>query len=91
MYPALYQTSTFVLGGIVMPQELPPAVRRFQQIKAARKAAKIRELQAITNIKATTPTLTDKQALQVYQASEAQKAREQRLNYRGRTIQVTRV
>lgn len=74
-----------------MPVELDPRVRRFQEIKAKRKAAKIREVTAVAAIKAQTPTLTDKQALQIYQASEAQKARVSRLNYRGRVIQVTRV
>ena len=74
-----------------MAVELDPRVRRFQEIKARRKAAKIQEVNAIARIKAATPTLTDKQARQIYQASEAQKARVSRMQYRGRSIQVTRV
>lgn len=74
-----------------MAVELDPRVRRFQEIKARRKAQKINEVNAIAKIKAQTPTLTDKQARQVYEASEAQKARTSRMNYRGRSIQVTRV
>lgn len=34
-----------------MPMELDPRVRRFQEIKAARRAKKVREVEAIAKIK----------------------------------------
>ena len=74
-----------------MSLPLDPRVRRFQEIKARRKAAKIREVEALKSIKAATPTLTDKQAHQIYQASEAQKARTSRICVKGHSVVVQRV
>lgn len=51
-----------------MPVELDPRVRRFQEIKAHRREKAIKNKEIIAQIKATSPTLTDKQALQVYEA-----------------------
>jgi len=67
-----------------MPQQLPPAVRRFQAIKAERKRKKIAEVNAIAKIKEANPSLTDKQALQIYEASQALKERERRVQIKGK-------
>ena len=62
-----------------MPMELDPRVRRFQEIKArkkqeaiARKAQEERQAASIAKIKEANPALTDKQALQVYEAHQRQ-------------------
>jgi hypothetical protein len=71
--------------------QLDPRVKRFQELKAERKAAKIKEAEAIKSIKAQTPTLTDQQARQVYDASEAQKARTSQIQVRGHSVIVERM
>lgn len=67
--------------------ELDPRVRRFQEIKAARKAQKIREVEAIAKIKQVNPNLTDKQALQVYEAHVRQQQAKV-INVKGKKVRV---
>ncbi len=75
-----------------MPMELDPRVRRFQEIKAARRAKKVREVEAIAKIKTANPNLTDKQALQVYEAhirqQQAQTIRVKGRNGKPKTVKV---
>lgn len=70
-----------------MPMELDPRVRRFQEIKAARRAKKVREVEAIAKIKTANPNLSDKQALQVYEAHLRQQSA-QVINVKGRRVKV---
>jgi len=70
-----------------MPVELDPRVRNFQAIKAERKAQKIKEVEAIAKIKAVSPQLSDKQAMQAYEAHlRQQQART--ITIKGRKVKV---
>jgi hypothetical protein len=64
-----------------MGQELSPAVRRFQEIKARERTRAIAHNRAIEKVKAANPALTDRQAEQILEAQKRLKARTERSIY----------
>jgi len=61
-----------------MYQELSPAQRRFQLIKALERERAIAHNRAIGKVKAANPALTDRQAEQILEAQKRLKARTER-------------